>query len=103
MPWISSRPWGVPGTALLDWRRGVRRIAWVTFFLFFLYPSCFTALRAEEEPDREMLRLMELLQEWEIINNLDMMRQLETVERIEETSAERGYQESPPEEKEKQK
>ena len=89
--------------ALLVWRRGVKRIAWTTVLIVFFCPFYFCASRAQEEPDREMLRVMELLQEWEIINDLDTIKQLVTLERMEETSAEMRNQEPQSEEKDKEK
>jgi len=50
-----------------------------------------------------MLRLLELLEEWEIINNLEPLKQLDILEQLRETSTEQDPQNSQGEEKEKQK
>jgi len=46
---------------------------------------------------------MELLEEWEIINNLEALKQLDILEQLRETSAEQDPQNFQWEEKEKQK
>ncbi|MGH7775524.1 MAG: hypothetical protein ACREQA_25140 [Candidatus Binatia bacterium] len=68
----------------------MRELVWVIFFLFF--PLTSFAAAKEEEPDREMLRVMELLGDWEMIKNLDLIRQLETPSRRQETTSEQGFQ-----------
>lgn len=60
----------------------MRRIAWIFFLILFHSPS-FAGTIQEKLPDREMLKLMELLREWEMIKNFDLMRQLENLERTE--------------------
>lgn len=61
------------------------QIARIIFFPFVFLPIFFATPRAEEQPDREMLRLVELL------------------EQMRETSTEQDPQNSQWEEKEKQK
>ena len=77
----------------------MRLAAWMFLFLCLLHPGSFAGTRDAERPDREMLRLMDLLQEWEIIQELDLMRQLDTLESAPEKSSEQGdrksYQGSP--------
>lgn len=65
----------------------MRQIAWVTLFLVLFYFSSFAGTKEEELPDREMLRLLELLREWDMIKNLDLMRQLGNLEGTEERPA----------------
>ena len=60
----------------------MRRIAWILFLVLF-YSSSFAATKQEELPDREMLKLMELLREWEMIKDLDLMRQLGNLDQTE--------------------
>jgi hypothetical protein len=75
-----------------------------TAILFFVFLPIFIAVpKAEEQPDREMLRLMELLEEWEILNNLEPLKQLEILEELKETSTEPDPQNSQWEDKEKEK
>jgi len=61
----------------------VRKIACIVFLLIS-FSSSFAATKAEERPDREMLKLMELLRDWEMIKELDLMRQIENLNRMEE-------------------
>lgn len=72
----------------------MRKIAQGGLFLliFFLASS---AGNKEEGPDREMLRLMELLREWDTIQNLDLMRELDGLERTGNPSEGRDRQKSP--------
>lgn len=79
------------------------QIARTTFFLFVFLPLCCATPKAQEQPDREMLRLLELLEEWEIINNLEPLKQLDILEQLRETATEQDPQNSQWEEKEKQK
>lgn len=72
----------------------MRRIAWI-FSLLLFYSSSFAGAKQEELPDREMLKLMELLRDWEMIKNLDLMRQLGNLDRIEEPATEPGSQNAP--------
>ena len=65
----------------------MRGIAWI-FVLLLFGPSSFAASKQEETPDREMLKLMELLRDWDMIKNLDLMRQMEQLERTGDSSAE---------------
>jgi len=61
----------------------VRKTAWIVFLLVF-YSSSFAATKQEEPPNREMLKLMELLREWDMIKELDLMRQMENLDRMEQ-------------------
>jgi len=72
----------------------VRQITWLVFFLSFSISPSFAGTK-EERPDREMLKLMELLKEREMIQNLDLMRQLERLDRMEESPQDQGTQKSP--------
>ena len=65
----------------------MRQIAWILVFLLF-YPAAFAGTREQELPDREMLKIMELLREWEMIKNFDLMRQLDNLDRTEDPAAE---------------
>ena len=69
----------------------MRRIAWF-LLLFLFYSSSFAATKQEELPDREMLRVMDLLREWEMIKNLDLMRQLGNLDQMEGSVTEPGSQ-----------
>ncbi len=71
----------------------MRKIAWIVFLLIS-FSSSFAATKEEERPDREMLRLMELLREWDMIKNLDLMRQMENLDRMEEPGTGVGSQDT---------
>lgn len=60
----------------------MRRMIWILILLLFC-PAAFAATKQEGPPDQEMLKLMELLRDWEMIKNLDLMRQLGTLEQPE--------------------
>ena len=47
---------------------------------------------SEAPPEREMLQMMDFLQEWEMIQNLELMKQMEPVGRIENPSAREAVQ-----------
>lgn len=69
----------------------MRRIAWI-FLLLLFCSSSFAGTKQEELPDRELLKLMEFLREWDMIKDLDMMRQLGNLDRAQEPTAEPGPQ-----------
>lgn len=69
----------------------MKKIAWILFLLLFYSPS-FAGAKEEERPDREMLKLMEFLRDWEMIKDLDLMRQLGNLDRMEEPATEPGAQ-----------
>jgi hypothetical protein len=57
----------------------VRTILYATVVLLCL--DCFApAAFTQEKPDREMLRLMEVLQQWDMIKDLEFMRDLARIE-----------------------
>jgi hypothetical protein len=37
------------------------------------------ATKQTETPDKEMLRMMDFLKDWEVINNMDMMKDMQQV------------------------
>lgn len=69
----------------------MRKTAWIVFLLVF-YSSSFAGTKQEELPNREILKIMELLREWEMIKDLDLMRQLGNLDRMEEPATEPGTQ-----------
>ena len=58
----------------------MRQLAWATFFFLLFHLFSFAGTKEEKRPDREMLKLMELLRDWEMFKNLDLMRQLDSTE-----------------------
>jgi len=71
----------------------VRHATWV-FFLLLFYSSSFAGTKQEEQPNREMLKLMELLRDWEMIKDLDLMRQMENLDRMEGRGTEPSSQDT---------
>lgn len=71
----------------------MRKIAWIVFLLIS-FSSSFAATKAEERPDKEMLKLMELLREWDMIKELDLMRQMENLDRMEQPGTGASSQDS---------
>ncbi len=71
----------------------MRRVAWI-FFLLLFHSHSFAGAKQEEPPDREMLKLMELLRDWDMIKNLDLMRQMDQVEPMAEPGTEPASQAS---------
>ncbi|MBI2987178.1 MAG: hypothetical protein HYY45_10475 [Deltaproteobacteria bacterium] len=69
----------------------MRRVAWI-FFLLLFYSYCFAGTKQEELPDREVLKLMELLRDWDMIKNLDLMRQMDQLEPMAEPGTEPASQ-----------
>jgi hypothetical protein len=50
-------------------------------FVLLLWPGTFTLAAAQQDkPDKEMIQLLELLQQWDLIKDLDLMRELSAVE-----------------------
>ncbi len=64
----------------------MRPMLWIAILLCLQF-STLHAASSEAPPERELLQMMDFLQEWEIIQNLEMMNQMESVGRIENTSA----------------
>ena len=64
----------------------MRTILCVTFASLCL-GSLTLAATKQERPDQEMLKLMDVLQQWEMIKNLELMRDLSRVEAGTERSA----------------
>lgn len=52
---------------------------------------------SEAPPERELLQMMDFQQEWEMIQNLDLMKQMESAGQIENTSAREAVQTPAPE------
>jgi hypothetical protein len=47
---------------------------------FLLFPlSSMAATKQTEAPDKEMLRMMDFLKDWEVINNMEMMKDMQQV------------------------
>ena len=76
----------------------MRRIAWLIALLYSFLPIHSAGLRAEEPPEKEMLQLMELLEKWDMIQNLDVMRVMKVLEEVEGSPSELEPLDQPKEE-----
>ncbi len=58
----------------------MRNLRWL-LLLFFLMPAwgSLAATKQTETPDKEMLRMMDFLKDWEVINNMEMMKDMQQV------------------------
>jgi hypothetical protein len=58
----------------------MRKRSWLLAFLCLIEPfGSFAATKAAEQPDKEMLRMMDFLKDWDVINNMEMMKDLQQV------------------------
>ncbi len=59
----------------------MRRFRWLFSFLIVLQPlgSLAATKQAAEIPDKDMLRMMDFLKDWELINNMEMMKDMQQV------------------------
>lgn len=70
----------------------MRKIAWTISLLLLFTPPLLASTREEERPDREMLRLMDLLRDWDVIKDLDLMRQMDAMDRAQNNPSGSGLQ-----------
>ena len=61
--------------------RWMRRGAWLLLLLLWLAQpvGSLAASKTPEQPDKEMLRMMDFLKDWDVINNMDMMKDMQQV------------------------
>ena len=59
-------------------------------------PSLFAAAKEPERPDREMLRMMELLMEMEMLQQIEMMRDMHEADNAGAPPREAGARKTPP-------
>ena len=68
---------------------------WFIFFSLLLAPTATLAASKEiEQPDREMLRMMDFLKDLEVIKNMEMMKDIRQLEQVSEP-ARRGNGQAP--------
>ncbi len=48
--------------------------------MLLLDPMALAATQKDESPDREMLQMIDFLRDWEMIKNMEMMRELQAIE-----------------------
>jgi len=53
---------------------------WLLLLVFVMQPlGSLAATKQTETPDKEMLRMMDFLKDWEVINNMEMMKDMQEV------------------------
>ena len=58
----------------------MRKRPWLLLLLWMMNPpGSSAATKQVEQPDKEMLRMMDFLKDWEIINNMEMMKDMQQV------------------------
>jgi hypothetical protein len=58
----------------------MRTPQWLFLLIFVMQPlGSLAATKQAEQPDKEMLRMMDFLKDWEVINNMEMMKDLQQV------------------------
>jgi hypothetical protein len=66
----------------------VKTAIWTISLLLALAPLTSAATAGEERPPREMLRIMDLLLDWDLIKDHEVVRQIEAMNRAENPPAE---------------
>jgi len=58
----------------------MRNPQWLLLLIFVLQPlGSLAATKQVEQPNKEMLRMIDFLKDWEVINNMEMMKDLQQV------------------------
>ena len=58
----------------------MRNPQWLLLLVFVMQPlGSLAATKQTETPDKEMLRMMDFLKDWEVINNMEMMKDMQQV------------------------
>ena len=58
----------------------MRKAPWALFLLGLMQPlGSPAATKPAEQPDKEMLRMMDFLKDWDVIDNMEMMKDLQQV------------------------
>jgi hypothetical protein len=58
----------------------MRKPRWHLLLIFVMLPlASMAATKQVEQPDKEMLRMMDFLKDWEVINNMEMMKDMQQV------------------------
>jgi hypothetical protein len=76
----------------------MRRPPWLLLLLLWLAQpiGSLAASKTAEQPDKEMLRMMDFLKDWDVINNMEMMRDLHQVAPEASQPPRAGAREPPP-------
>ena len=58
----------------------MRKRPWLLLLLWMMNPpGSSAATKQVEQPDKEMLRMMDFLKDWDVINNMEMMKDLQQI------------------------
>lgn len=57
----------------------MRHRRWLLLAILLFPLSSMAATKQTETPDKEMLRMMDFLKDWEVINNMEMMKDMQQV------------------------
>lgn len=58
----------------------MRNPRWVLLLIFMMQPlGSPAATKQAEQPDKEMLRMMDFLKDWDVINNMEMMKDMQQI------------------------
>lgn len=78
----------------MDKRKGsfaMRKSYWLFLLMFVTQPTgLHAATKDAERPDKEMLRMIDFLKDWEVIDNMEMMKDMHQVARAAEQGARAG-------------
>ena len=58
----------------------MRKPRWLLLLIFVMQPlGSRAATKQEEQPDKEMLRMMDFLKDWDVINNMEMLKDMQQI------------------------
>jgi hypothetical protein len=58
----------------------MRKPPWLLLLLWVMKPpALFAATKQVEQPDKEMLRMMDFLKDWDVINNMEMLKDMQQI------------------------
>ena len=58
----------------------MRKPPWLLLLLWVMKPpGSFAATKQVEQPDKEMLPMMDFLKDWDVINNMEMLKDLQQI------------------------
>ncbi len=80
MPWICSNLWVAREMDRHSKAFAIKNRRWLLVLLFVMQPlGSLAATKPAEQPDKEMLRMMDFLKDWDVINNMEMMKDMQQV------------------------
>ena len=85
MNWICSKSWAARPATRREPLIVIRRNPLPLALLLIAVPGLCAATRETDLPDKEMLKMMELLREMEMVKHMELMRELDRAEALGET------------------